>query len=379
MPAAPHLSSWCGARRAALHLGVLLAVGAAVCAGQQRDADGDESPARAGGPPLALWRPPKGSRGRDAEPRAAGVGQGAKKRMLKALIRKLGEPCAQQCAGEEGVNGKECHGACEQRKMAKMKRFLATVSKHAKAHGAGGQLKQSADESPKAEARADDAARKKQAAAFFAAPFAKNKPSTRYPQGLVDIFGAMRPEIRTDVFKDSRELYCDGTDGSAVGPDGRVTGPPVVDPDEAAHLCAMCGGDKVLLWTPLAGRALPGVSANERRFFQSAPFESEERKRYAELVLSLLQPSPLAPRDADLPNRTMMSWSPDGALACVGFEEPPSAKEALSLLSLRLPAAAHGVGVCGLNNDKQLAGKDLKVVRIAQGAAESHVVPLLGG
>ncbi len=55
---------------------------------------------------------------------------------------------------------------------------------------------------------------------------------------------------------------------------------------------------------------LQGVSADERRFFQSAPFESEEHKRYAEMVIALLQPSVLAPLDAQLPNRTMMSWSP---------------------------------------------------------------------
>jgi hypothetical protein len=200
----------------------------------------------------------------------------------------------------------------------------------------------------------------------------------------------MRPEIRADVFKDSRELYCDGTDGSSVGPDGRVTGLPVVDPDEAAHLCAMCGGEKVLLWTPLPGHVLPGVSADERRFFQSAPFESEEHKRYAELVIALLQPSPLAPLDAQLPNRTMMSWSAgiiiiiyiyiyiytyisfiyiyiyiysclkrpacaDGSLACVGFEQAPSAQNALKLLGFKLPEAAQGVGVCGLNSAKQLA------------------------
>jgi hypothetical protein len=96
----------------------------------------------------------------------------------------------------------------------------------------------------------------------------------------------MRPQIRSDVFENARELYCDGTDGSAVGictfafvlvkqvefllvkqvnarefycdgiggsvvgPDGRVTGAPVADPEEAEHLCEMCGGAKVLLWTP---------------------------------------------------------------------------------------------------------------------------------
>jgi hypothetical protein len=27
----------------------------------------------------------------------------------------------------------------------------------------------------------------------------------------------MRPQIRSDVFENARELYCDGTDGSAVG------------------------------------------------------------------------------------------------------------------------------------------------------------------
>jgi len=42
----------------------------------------------------------------------------------------------------------------------------------------------------------------------------------------------------------------DGTGGFAVGPDGRVTGAPVAEPEEAEHLCEMCGGAKVLLWTP---------------------------------------------------------------------------------------------------------------------------------
>jgi TorA maturation chaperone TorD len=116
--------------------------------------------------------------------------------MLKELIRKLGEPCAQQCVGEEGVNGKECHGACEQRKMAKMKRFLATVTKRAKTQRTLRQVKEGTTSPPKkawliaktlsmmprAEARADDAARKKEAAAFFAAKFAKNKPSSRFPK-----------------------------------------------------------------------------------------------------------------------------------------------------------------------------------------------------
>ena len=123
---------------------------------------------------------------------------------------------------------------------------------------------------------------------------------------------------------------------------------------------------------------LQGVSADERRFFQSAPFESEEHKRYAEMVIALLQPSVLAPLDAQLPNRTMMSWSPgivviyiyiyiyiyssltrhastDGSLACVGFEEAPSVLDALKLLAFKLPAAAQGVGACGLNNARQLA------------------------
>ena len=131
-----------------------------------------------------------------AAPLAGGAALDAKKRMLKELIRKLGEPCAQQCVGEEGVNGKECHGACEQRKMAKMKRFLATVTKRAKTQRTLRQVKEGTTSPPKkawliaktlsmmprAEARADDAARKKEAAAFFAAKFAKNKPSSRFPK-----------------------------------------------------------------------------------------------------------------------------------------------------------------------------------------------------
>jgi hypothetical protein len=39
----------------------------------------------------------------------------------------------------------------------------------------------------------------------------------------------------------------------------------------------------------------------------------------------------------------------------VGFEEAPSVLDALKLLAFKLPAAAQGVGVCGLNNAKQLA------------------------
>jgi hypothetical protein len=156
------------------------------------------------GPPLPLAAQlPKGGRGRvaapdgAAAPLAGGAALDAKKRMLKELIRKLGEPCAQQCVGEEGVNGKECHGACEQRKMAKMKRFLATVTQRTRR-----QVKESGTTSPpkkawliartlsmmpRAEARADDAARKKEAAAFFAAKFAKNKPSSRFPKVYGDL------------------------------------------------------------------------------------------------------------------------------------------------------------------------------------------------
>ncbi len=156
------------------------------------------------GPPLPLAvQLPKGGRGRvavpdgAAAPLAGGAALDAKKRLLKKLIRNLGEPCAQQCVGEEGVNGKECHGACEQRKMAKMKRFLATVTKRAKTQRTRRQVKEVGTTSPqkkswliaktlsmmpRAEARADDAVRKKEAAAFFAAKFAKNKPSSRFPK-----------------------------------------------------------------------------------------------------------------------------------------------------------------------------------------------------
>ena len=177
--------------------------------------------------------------------------------------------------------------------MKKMKGFLLTLktAAHAKLlKRSRRQNESSASQTSKESARQDDAERKKLSAAFFAPKFAKNKPSTRFPDGLVDVFGGVSPEIRTDVFDNSRELYCDGTDGSAVGPDGRVTGPPIVDPDEAAHLCAMCGGSKVLLWAPTRDEQLPGVSASERRFFQTAPFESEADKNFATLVLSLLRP-----------------------------------------------------------------------------------------
>jgi len=173
------------------------------------------------------------------------------KRLLKALISKLGQPCSQQCAGEEGINGKECRGQCKQRKMHKIKGFLDTLKKKTQHKLAQKKATTHTLMAQRDEAKHDDDERKQASVAFFAPPFAKNKPSTRYPAGLVDIFGGSRPAIRSDVFQHSHELYCDGTDGSAVGPDGTVTGPPLVDPDEAAHLCAMCGGNKVLLWSPL--------------------------------------------------------------------------------------------------------------------------------
>lgn len=305
----------------------------------KRKNEGDESgPHAAAGLPLPLTaRTAKGNRGRTSNGASthalsSHALQAQKKALLKTLISKLGKPCSEKCTGEEGVNGKECHAACEQRKMKKLQGFLAKLK--TKAHNKLFQKKHSLY-SAKQEAREDDAARKKQAAEFFAPKFAKNKPSTRYPSGLVDIFGGISGrEIRSDVFENSQELHCDGTDGSAVGPDGRVTGPPIVDPDEAAHLCGMCGGSKVLLWTPLKGQPLPAVSENERRFLQTAPFEEVQEKDYAALVLSLLQPNPLSPADTQLPNRTMMSWSSDGKLACVGYEVPPSAADALHILGM---------------------------------------------
>ena len=290
-----------------------------------------------------------------------------KKELLKRLIKKLGEPCAEQCRGEEGVNGKLCREACEHRKMKKMKRFLSTLknSAHAKL------LKKkevAAFPTPETQAQQDDAERKKESEAFFAPGFAKNKPSTRFPEGLVDIFGGVRPEVRSDVFENSRELYCDGTDGSAVDPSGRVTGPPIVDPDEAAHLCEMCGGNKVLMWAPKPGDPLPSVSASERRFFQTAPFESEAERSYAALVLSLFQAQRHSPADGALANRTLMSWSADGSEACVGYEVPPSAAATLDLLSLD-PQSWRRLTFCGFDSRAALARRDVKVVRIAQGAA----------
>ena len=126
--------------------------------------------------------------------------QAKKKKLLKALIGKLGKPCSEQCTGEEGVNAKECHNACEQRKMKKMKTFLAGLKEYSHDRT----LKQRALSTlekgiPNQEARAEDAARisareedvarKNASRVFFAGKFAKNKLSTRYPSGLVDIFG----------------------------------------------------------------------------------------------------------------------------------------------------------------------------------------------
>ena len=205
-----HLSRWQPRRTHHLLLLSLLSLllpPACAAVPTQQDAEAGavaESGASPTGPPLPLAAQlPKGGRGRvaapdgAAAPLAGGAALDAKKRMLKELIRKLGEPCAQQCVGEEGVNGKECHGACEQRKMAKMKRFLATVTKRAKTQRTRRQVKEVGTTSPqkkswliaktlsmmpRAEARADDAVRKKEAAAFFAAKFAKNKPSSRFPK-----------------------------------------------------------------------------------------------------------------------------------------------------------------------------------------------------
>ncbi|MGB1603493.1 MAG: hypothetical protein ACPIOQ_62755, partial [Promethearchaeia archaeon] len=269
--------------------------------------------------------------------------------MVRDLVSKLGAPCSEQCVGEGGLNGKECHAVCMRQKMKRVRRFLKAQGKRRK--HVRRQTKTSAQE----EARREDVARVKQAAEFFAPAFAKNKPSTRFPEGLVDVFGSVLPSefsIRSDVFAEAHELYCDGV-GTKVGP---WIGPTVAAA-EASHLCQMCGGDKLLVWTASEDRKLPAVSANERRFLQSAPFRTEEGKAYAAAVLSLL---------SSMQNRTMaMSWSADGDLACVGYSEaPPSAAAALNALRIDTRPA-----VCGLNNNVALQGKAVTVVQISQAEA----------
>ena len=275
---------------------------------------------------------------------------GSKKEMVRDLVSKLGAPCSEQCVGEGGLNGKECHGVCMRQKMKRIRHFLKAQGKRRRKH-VRRQTKTSAQE----EARREDAARVKQAAEFFAPSFAKNKPSTRFPKGLVDVFGSVLPSefsIRSDVFAEAHELYCDGV-GTKVGP---WIGPTVAAA-EASHLCQMCGGDKLLVWTASEDRKLPAVSANERRFLQSAPFRTEEGKAYAAAVLSLL---------SSMQNRTMaMSWSADGDLACVGYSEaPPSAAAALNALRIDTRPA-----VCGLNNNVALQDKAVTVVQISQAEA----------
>ena len=126
--------------------------------------------------------------------------QAKKKKLLKALIGKLGKPCSEQCTGEEGVNAKECHNACEQRKMKKMKTFLAGLKEYSQDRTVKARALSTLEKGiPNQEARAEDAARisareedvagKNASRVFFAGKFAKNKLSTRYPSGLVDIFG----------------------------------------------------------------------------------------------------------------------------------------------------------------------------------------------
>ena len=116
--------------------------------------------------------------------------QAKKKKLLKALIGKLGKPCSEQCTGEEGVNAKECHNACEQRKMKKVKTFLAGLKDYSHDGTVGGRVLSTLEKGiPNQEARAEDVARKNASRVFFAGKFAKNKLSTRYPSGLVDIFG----------------------------------------------------------------------------------------------------------------------------------------------------------------------------------------------
>ena len=126
--------------------------------------------------------------------------QAKKKKLLKALIGKLGKPCSEQCTGEEGVNAKECHKACEQRKMKKMKTFLAGLTEYSHERIVTERALSTLEKGiPNQEARAEDAARisareedvarKNASRVFFAGKFAKNKLSTRYPSGLVDIFG----------------------------------------------------------------------------------------------------------------------------------------------------------------------------------------------
>lgn len=117
------------------------------------------------------------------------VNTAMRKELVEEVIAKLGKPCDEQCGKEDAA---ACMGKCKEGKGTKLKAILSTLRgappSSASPHGAS-----------TAEAHTSSLASKSRGRGF-----ARNKPSTQYPDGVVGVDGPNAAVVRSDAFDYSK-------------------------------------------------------------------------------------------------------------------------------------------------------------------------------
>jgi hypothetical protein len=138
------------------------------------------------------------------------VSNAMKKKLLEMVISKLGKPCDGQCALQrKGPDATACMDKCKRGKGQKLAGILQTLRGASPSRPGIRDVNHQSPSSPKGKSRSNHLASRLREASR-GRRFARNKPSTEYPNGVFGVDGPNVAVIRSDAFSyaEAKEGHC---------------------------------------------------------------------------------------------------------------------------------------------------------------------------